>query len=482
MPQQTRPHSVSLTPEKANHIEHDAPDAPLKQQSSIVQHTNKTPLDSSQQLSDTSQMHLSLAPWSESVQAVLEQPPASLPKRLIWAGLLFLGVSITWAWVGKVEDVSHAQGRLVPKGDVYKVQAVVGGEVAQIFVEEGQSIKSGQVIAELDRQLTQHDLERLEQQRANYQLELTQLQRLIDQTYAELNTRRAIAQADLQARTLEIEQSRRTATTNETVLGQLHEEYDAYELRLERLTPLVEAGALAEESLFDVEQSLRDRQQAITQQEGKLDQTHSEISQLSATLEQYQAEAERQVLEMQQKLQQLEIEESELQAKIKETEIELNKAQTEADQMQLQAPVEGIISDLTVQNIGEVVQPGTTVVEIAPSETPLVLSAKLPSAEAGLVDSGMPVQIKFDAFPYQDYGVAQGKVISVSPNSEIDEKLGTVYTIEIQPEQSYVDHEGKIIELRAGQTANAEIIIRKRRILEILFEPFRKLKEGGITL
>ena len=128
------------------------------------------------------------------------------------------------------------------------------------------------------------------------------------------------------------------------------------------------------------------------------------------------------------------------------------------------------------------VQSGTTVVEIAPSDTPLVLSANLPSTEAGLVSSGMLVQIKFDAFPYQDYGVISGEVVAVSPDSEVDEQLGTVYTVEIQLEQDYVEHEGKAVELRAGQTANAEIIIRKRRILDILFDPFRKLKEGGITL
>jgi len=481
MPQQIMPPSVLLSTDQVNHLETKSSAETLSQQSSIVQYTSKAPLHSSGQLSHSSHRNLA-TPWSESIQAVLEQPPASLTQHLLISGLLFLGISVSWAWFGTVEDVSHAEGRLIPEGDVYKVQAVVEGEIAQIRVEEGQSIKTGQVIAELDLQLAQHEISRLEQQRTTYQIELSQLQGIIDRTHAELNTLQAIAQANLQAQALEIEQSHINAVTSETVLGQLHEEHDAYEMRLDRLTPLVEAGALAEESLFDVEQSLRDRQQAITQQEGKLEETHSEISQLNATFEQHQAEAERHVLEMQQKLQQLEIDASELQAQIKETEIELNKARTQTEQMRLQAPVEGVISDLTIQNIGEVVQPGTTVVEIAPSDTPLVLSANLPSSEAGLVSSGMLVQIKFDAFPYQDYGVISGEVVAVSPDSEVDEQLGTIYTVEIQLEQDYVEHEGKAVELRAGQTANAEIIIRKRRILDILFDPFRKLKEGGITL
>ncbi|MEM9448368.1 MAG: HlyD family efflux transporter periplasmic adaptor subunit [Cyanobacteria bacterium P01_E01_bin.6] len=476
MSQQTTPPRVSLSLQQ-NHATTMAPDKQsANHQSSIVP---AKPTD--YHITKYNRTH-ALVPWSEPVQAVLEQPPASLTKRLIIAGLFFFGLSITWAWLGKVEDVSHAQGRLIPQGDVYKVQAVVGGEVAHIFVEEGESIKVGQVIAELDRQMAEHEIDRLTQQHTTYQLELSQIQGLIDRNHAELNTLRAIAQANLQAQTLEIEQSHINALTSETMLGQLHEEHHAYERRLDRLNPLVEAGALAEESLFDVEQSLRDRQQAITQQEGTLERTNAEISQLHATLEQHQAEAERQVLEMQQKLQRLEIDASELQAKIKDTEINLTKARTEAEQMHLHAPVDGIISDLTIQNIGEVVQSGTTIVEIAPDNTPLVLSANLPSSEAGLVNPGMPVKLKFDAFPYQDYGVIPGKIITLAPDSDLDETLGTTYHVEIQLERNHVEHEGQIVKLRAGQTAKAEIVTRQRRILDIFFEPFRKLQKGGISL
>ncbi len=471
MPQQTMPPKVSLSPRQGSSTD-SISDAQLSSYSS------GTP-EYSIVLSKNANIS---SPWSDSVQAVLEQPPASLTQQFIWAGLLFLGVSIAWTWFGKVEDVSHAQGRLVPLGDVFKVQSVVGGEVTRIFVEEGQQVKAGQAIAELDQQIAQNEVHRLEQQLTTYQFQLTQLQNLINRAHSELDTHRAIAQATLSAQALEIEQSQISALTSETVLSQLEDEHHAYETRLERLAPLVEAGALAEESLFDVEQSLRDRQQAITQQEGTLEQSRAEISQHRANLEQRQAEAEQQVLEIQQKLQQLELDALELQAKIEDTEMSLNKARTESAQTRLQAPVAGIVSDLTIQNVGEVIQPGITVAEISPSDATLVLSADLPSAEAGLVNPGMPVQLKFDAFPYQDYGVVPGIVVTVAPDSELTEQLGAIYNIKIQLERNYVEHEGESVELRAGQTANAEIIIRQRRILDILLDPLRKLKRGGMSL
>lgn len=423
-----------------------------------------------------------LSPWSESVQVVLEQPPSSLPLRLLLGGLIFCSLAVLWAWVGTLKDVSRAQGLLVPQGEVYRIQPAVNGEVTHIWVKEGQRVKEGQLLVELDQQLIQNEVERLEQKLITDRMQWSQLQGLIERTHAELNTRRAIAQAGLQAQASEIEQSRIEALTREATLTQLQSDLNAYEMRLARLRPLVEQGALAEEALFDVEQSLRDRQQAITQQQGQSELSRARIAQLTADRAQQQAEGQRQILEMQQKLQQLEIESSALQAKIEETQTALSKAHTEQDQTRLYAPVVGIVSSLLIQNAGEVLQPGTTIAEIAPLTAPLVLEAKLPSAEAGLVNVGMPVQIKFDAFPYQDYGVVSGKVMTISPDSHTDERLGAVYRLEIELDRLSVAHEGRLIDLQAGQTATAEIVVRQRRILDLIIEPFRKLQQGGINL
>jgi len=61
--------------------------------------------------------------WSQSVQSVLDQPPSSLPRNLILGGLIFCCTFSVWAWYGQVQQVSRAEGRLIPKGEVYKVQS-----------------------------------------------------------------------------------------------------------------------------------------------------------------------------------------------------------------------------------------------------------------------------------------------------------------------------------------------------------------------
>jgi HlyD family secretion protein len=110
-----------------------------------------------------------------------------------------------------------------------------------------------------------------------------------------------------------------------------------------------------------------------------------------------------------------------------------------------------------------------------------MLSAVLPNRDAGFVREGMDVQIKFDAFPYQDYGIVSGTVTSISPDTKVDEKLGAVYTVEIALESSSAIAAQRM-QLKAGQTASAEIITRQRRIIDIFLDPIKKLQQGGINL
>ncbi|GAB4238294.1 MAG: HlyD family type I secretion periplasmic adaptor subunit [Elainellaceae cyanobacterium] len=417
--------------------------------------------------------------WSPTLQNVLDQPPSQLPARLIVVGLLFCCVFGAWAWFGRIQEVSRAQGRLVPEGEVYKVQPVTQGEIAQILVKEGQPVQAGQIVAILDHRLAEAEVDRLEQSLTSYQLQRTQIQGQIEQTRLEMKTQRSIIDAATQAQEAAIVQAKSKATTAQQMIAHLQAETAAYGTRLSRLQPLVDEGALAQEHLFDVEQSVREYERMITQNQGDMEQSWVEAEQLQAGLLQKRAEGEQTELETQQRLQQLAREAAEIEAKITETQALLKAAETKLEQMYLYAPVSGVISALHIKNVGEVTQPSQTIAEIAPEGAPLVLSATLPNREAGLVKEGMPVQIKFDAFPYQQYGITSGQVVSISPDARIDEQLGAVYELEVALEPDANVDRG--IQFKAGQTASAEIVTQQRRVIDILLDPVKKL-QGGVNL
>jgi hemolysin D len=422
------------------------------------------------------------AHWSASLQTVLDQPPSTIPYRFLLGGLVFGALFVAWAWFGQINEVGHARGQLVPKGQVYKIHPVELGKVTRLAVQEGQEVKAGQVVAELDNQIAADEVARLQKMLISDQIQLSQTQALIERTALEAKTQAAIAQADTQAQTVTIVQAQAQAATAQKLLAQWQGDAVAQASRLERLQPLVAEGAIAKEQTFEVEQALRDRQRTITQQQGELQQALSEAKRLQAGLAQKQAEGRKAQLEAQQGIQQLEVQVTELKAKIAETQNLLMTAQTKLQQRFLYAPVSGVVLSLNVPNAGEVVQPGQTIAEIAPSNAPLVLSAALPNQEAGFVKPGMQVQVKLDAYPFQDYGIILGEVLTMSPATKPDERLGPVYRLEITLNRHSVNTKHQTVKFKAGQTATADVIIRRRRIIDILLDPLKKLQHGAVDL
>jgi hemolysin D len=439
-----------------------------------------TPVPTSPAHSPAPDRHLSDLHWSPTLQNVLNQPSSNLPWHLAIAGVLFFSVFGAWAWFGQVQEVSTAPGKLIPKGEIYKVQPTAQAEVARVLVRAGEKVQAGQMLAELDHRLQTNEVEGLQESIQANRLELLQTKGLINQTQLEIQARRAISTAQKQSQVAAIAEVQTDANTYRQLLADMQAEMTAYQGRLDRLQPLVDEGAIAKDHLFEVEQTLRQRQQAVTQNEGDLQKASASTAQLQAKLAQTEAEGQQSQLEAQQKLQQLNIQVSQLQSKIAATENLLNAAKTKLKYTFIYAPVSGVVTDLNVHNIGEVTKPGETFAEIMPNGASLVLSAFLPNQEAGFVKEGMTVRMKFNAFPYQRYGTIPGKVLFIAPDAIADEKLGSGYRIEVALDQSTIG--GQETSLKAGQTATAEIVTRHRRIIDILFEPLKQMQKSGLSL
>jgi hemolysin D len=419
--------------------------------------------------------------WSLTLQTLLDQPASTLPARLAWAGVLFSCCCAGWAWFGQVNEVAQAQGKLIPQGEVYKIHPTELGKISQVLVKEGQVVKAGQLIAALDPALANHDVERLRQDLLGDQTQLAQLQMLLVQTQAQADTRKAIGSAATQAQVGAVSQAQVGIGTTEALLTQLELDKKAQLERLQRLQPLAEAGAIAQEQVFRVEQELRDRDRTITEHQGNLERTQAEVKRLQSEVAQKQAEEQESAAAAAQQAQQITLRITELQTKIRNTQVLIASAQVKLQQFFLYAPVDGVVSTLNLRNIGEVVQPGQAIAEITPQHRSLVLVAALPNHEAGFVKPGMPVQVKLDAYPFQDYGVVSAKVMTISPDTKPDQQWGPVYRVEVQLDRDHITKDHQPIPFKAGQTATAEIVTRQRRIAEVIFDPLKKM-QGDINL
>ncbi|MBD1845639.1 HlyD family efflux transporter periplasmic adaptor subunit [Cyanobacteria bacterium FACHB-63] len=417
--------------------------------------------------------------WSLPLQTVLDQPPSNLPSRLILGGTTFCLLFAVWSWYGHTDEVAQAKGKLIPKGEVFQVHSIDSGKVVRIAVQEGQTVEAGQVLMELDTELAEKEVHRLEHLLQSSEMEKLQTQDLLDKTRLQAETRAAIAKTSISMQEVAITQSKNNAESNQELLAQFETDAHAQEKRLERLKPLVEQGAISQENVFTAEQQLRDRTRSITERQNALEQTQAEARRLQIELAQKKDEAQQSQLEAQQEIQQLTVKLTELQAKVKETGFLLEENRTKLKQRFLRSPAKGVVLSLNVRRSGVFTQPGQTIAEIAPQGQPLVISAILPSAEMGFVKPGLPVKVKLDAYPYQDYGIVPGRVSTISPDSKPNEQFGQSYRVEVALDRDSINAKGQTFQFKPGQTAVAEIVTRQRRVADVLLDPLKKLQNGA---
>jgi len=166
----------------------------------------------------------------------------------------------------------------------------------------------------------------------------------------------------------------------------------------------------------------------------------------------------------------------EQQNRIARLQSEIATAELSLQHTTLTAPVSGIITNMDVRGSGEVLQPGQTIATIAPTGVPLVIEAQLQNKDIAFVEKGLPAKLKFDAFPFQDYGVVEGTVIDVSPDAQVNKESDSFYKVTIAPSKTEIAANGRNVALRPGLLVSAEIITERRSILGFLLEPFRKFK------
>jgi len=477
--------------------------------------------------------------WSPAMQSLLEEPPSNLPLQLMVGGIIFCLSFGVWAWFGEIEKTGKAQGRLVPRGETYKIESLDSAKVSQIAVKEGDRVEAGQLIAELDSEGETKEVERLSNTLDSLEVELEQKINLLEKVKLEGQTNQLIAEAEVRSQKSAIDSAySKIEVTNQRLeqqqsemlaalarkektqqlsgldrekLAQINSELEDHQKRIERLKPLADEGAISQEFIFQAqqaqrqsqqqlidsklqgignineqifqsEQSLRDMKARITENQGELVIARKEYERLQADLDYKKAERYQIELGAQQKVKQIEVEINQVKAKIAETENLIAVAKGRLKKRSLTSPVAGTVLSFNVVNTGKVVQPGETVAEIAPSNSPLVLSAVLPDRDAGFVEKGMTAQVKFDAYSYQDYGVVPGKVIEISANTKTDEELGSVYLVKIELDRDHLLNKNKKIVFKPGQTATADIVIRRQRIMDVLLDPIKKLQADGIDL
>ena len=412
---------------------------------------------------------------------IQQAPPSPIGRAILWTIMAVFASAVLWANLGWIDIVATAQGKIIPSGYSKVIQPYEAGVIAAIHVQNGQLVKRGEVLIELDPTLNRADHDRASNEYRAAKVEAARLRALIagrstfaappdgDPQYvllqrqllrdqvAEYQARAASAKHLIDQRKAGLDQTRENISRLESTVPMEAERADAYKR-------LLDHEAVTKMDFLQAEGQRIDKTQELAGQRKKLMQDQSAF-----------AEAEKNyrvlVSEFQQSKQ---MELSTIETKVASLVQEVTKAGQRADFQRLTAPIDGVVQQVAVHTVGGVVTPAQELLIVVPQEHPVEVEAQVENKDVGFVKNGQIVEIKVETFPFTLYGTIPGKVVSVSDDAAPIEKVGLVYPTRVSIDRSTMQVEGKQVNLSPGMAVTVEIKTGQRRVIEYLLSPLLK--------
>lgn len=423
--------------------------------------------------------------------AEIEDSPVSpLGRTIFWLIVLTILFFAVWTICGKVDIVVSARGKVIPDGEIKILQPLDTGVIDKILVREGDYVKKGQVLMEIDPSTTKPELESVQKNLNQVEIEKQRLTASsndlpfivvpptgTNNDIETLNTQKAAYYSQTSSLQKQIgSKQAELRKTDQQILAANEDEIHnkvllALDLKKEaRLKAVIDI--IAKDDYEKVENDISTHSSAVKEAKDKLGELNQQkkgiIQDIAYLKENFKYEDLKELSDRQKQATQLESQVHELSFK--------NTKQ------QIKAPVDGYVVSVLIHTVGGVVTPAEKLISIIPVSSPLTIKATVLNKDIGFIKPGMPVAIKIDTFDFQKYGLLKGKVKIVSKNSIDDPKLGAIYEVYVTPIDKFLMVEGKRQSISAGMSLSAEIKVGKRRIIEFFVYPLIKYWHEGISV
>lgn len=433
---------------------------------------------------------------------IVETPPSPTARIAALAICALFTCGLTWAWFGKVDLVAVAPGKIIASGRTKIVQPAEIGTVRAIHVEEGQAVKAGDVLIELDRTTSDaehahaaHDLEYAE-------LDVARLRSLLgsgngDPFAAATDADPAnVAAARLQAAAQRAEEQAKLGTIDRSIAEKQAEVAEAQSsiAKIDAQLPLateraeirrkgIESGFGSRLLYLEAETQATDLETSRPLEQHKLEEAEAAVAAARLSRQQTEAEFTKGVAADLTRAQEQQNAAAEA----------LTKASERNRLERLVAPVDGIVQGLAVHTLGAVVTPAQQLLNVVPSAGGLEVEAIVDNRDIGFVSRGQRAEVKVETFPFTRYGLLHGAVEQISVDATAGEDQdgrrieGTVkpadepgavrgaqhlvYVAHVALNETQMRVDERMVDLIPGMAVTVEIKTGRRRVLDYLLSP-----------
>ncbi len=440
---------------------------------------------------------------------ITETPPSPTRRAIGVTIIALFCLALAWASLGTTDIVATAPGKIVPSGRTKVIQPFDTGVVRAINVHDGQSVKAGDVLIELDPTMSKAELGHLKSDLMAGQLDIARLHAALagqanpledfhppegaSATLIEMQRQFLISQSTEQnAKLAEIDrqlaQKEAERATITATIAKLNATIPLLKQRVDVLKLLYDKELGSKLTYLSTLQDLVGEQQDLLVQQSRYHEADAAVSALAETRAKIQSEYRRTLFDDLAKTEQ----------KVGGLAQDVIKAEERTRLQLLTAPVDGVVQQLAVHTVGGVVTPAQVLAVVVPIESRLEIEAMVSNRDIGFVHAGQEAEIKIDTFNFTRYGLLHGEVLNVSqdaitrdkPQDKSGDKTPGAETTSSEPKGQEMNYaarvsldraqmqvEDKLVNLSPGMAVTVEIKTGSRRIISYLLSPVLKYKQ-----
>ncbi|MEY2802908.1 MAG: hypothetical protein RL657_244 [Pseudomonadota bacterium] len=377
--------------------------------------------------------------------------PAEWTQRLVLLLVLLLAAVTLWTHYTDIPQLARSQGQVIALQRTQIIQAANDGVVQQILVREGDQVKKGMLLMQLDASQAEAAV-------SDSRGRVAALKAMLARLRAEVFERPLVFGPELAAfphftqNQRDLYERRQRALREE--LATLRNMLKHVQQELTMSLPLLDTGDIAQTEILRLRRSVAELEGTISNRQNKFFQD----AQADMTKAEEDLSTQEQVL---------------------------IDRETNLERMQIFAPSDGLVRNLRMTTLGGRVRPGDVVMELLPTNSELIVEAKLKPSDLAHVKVGQFATVKLDAFDYSIYGVLDGDVTYVSPDALSEMIAGQehiFYRVHVQVKKEQMPSAmTKKIEVTPGMTAQVEIRTGQMSVLTYLSKPIVKTLSSAFS-
>ena len=409
--------------------------------------------------------------------------------RLFMMALLLLVTGLGfWSVLAKIDRVVRGEGTVVPRDHNQSIQHLEGGIMSVMNVREGQMVRVGDIILQIDdvqaRAMLEDNLVKQESLKVRAARLMVETGKISEMRLPEGVDAQAAAWISEKS-SLSMRQSRLNQEET-TIRARLDQRTSEYQEANDRLQSAMMERQIASERLQMV-MNLR-AQRAASQMEvleaqaadarliSVIASTQSAIPRITAAINEVRSQlAEIRIKATAEATSELAL----IQAELLRLEGAIRSQKDRLERTEVLAPVDGIVNHINANTIGGVIKPGDVLVEITPSDSELLIEAKIRPSDRGELRPGLPAKVKISAYDYMGLPPLKGEVFEVSADTLTAQQGEKFYRIKVKLDDYQDQLKGK--SLHPGLAAQVDVVVGQRSVAAYLLSPVSKFSERAFT-